>query len=140
MSSTIEADVYLPHPVETVWQALVDPAKLARWLMRNDFLPATGREFTFRTLPVPAQRFDGVVHCVVLALVPDSTLRMSWADGAATTVLTWRLMDEGRGTRLFITHTGFDDTDPAQRAAMNRWARGWRGQFARRLRECTDAA
>ena len=35
--ASVEVDEVLPHPPERVWQALTDPALLARWLMPNDF-------------------------------------------------------------------------------------------------------
>jgi len=87
-----------------VWQALTDPALLARWLMPNDFKPVTGHTFTFRTEPVPQHGFDGIVHCEVLDLEPPRLLRFSWRAGKLGTVVSWSLVPEGTGTRLLITH------------------------------------
>jgi len=47
--------------------------------------------------------------------------------------VTWRLAAQGSGTRLFISHEGFDDGDPAQLATMRILGGGWRGHLARRL-------
>ncbi len=52
--AAIEVDQFLARPPDQVWQALTDPDLLARWLMPNDFRPAVGHRFTFRTEPVPA--------------------------------------------------------------------------------------
>jgi len=42
--------------------------------------------------------------------------------------LTWRLVSEGAGTRLFLDHTGFDLDDPRGSAAFRRMGPGWRDQ------------
>ncbi|MET0135121.1 MAG: SRPBCC domain-containing protein [Kibdelosporangium sp.] len=132
MTVDIHTDAFLPHPPERVWRALTDPALLAAWLMPNDFLPRVGHRFTFRTAPAPG--FDGVVRCEVLDLRPLELLRISWAGGPGVdTTVTWRLVAEGRGTRLFLRHEGFDETDPRQQAVWRLLDGGWRSHLARRL-------
>jgi uncharacterized protein YndB with AHSA1/START domain len=42
--------------------------------------------------------------------------------------LTWRLVAEGAGTRLFLDHSGFDLDDPQDRRAFERMGPGWRDQ------------
>jgi uncharacterized protein YndB with AHSA1/START domain len=135
----IEVDAYLPHPPARVWQALTDPRLLARWLMPNDFQPVVGHRFTFRRDPIPAVRFGGIAHCQVLAIEPERLLRISWADpgpdnGLDSTV-TWRLVAEGRGTRLFIEHDGFDPDNPYQQIARQIMGGGWPGTI-RDLADC----
>ena len=48
--------------------------------------------------------------------------------------MSWRLAPEGAGTRLLITHDGFDDGDPEQRMTMGILGGGWRGHLVKRLR------
>ena len=131
--ASVEVDEFLPHPPERVWQALTDPALLARWLMPNDFKPVIGHVFTFRTEPVPQHGFDGVVHCTVLTLEPPRLMTFSWRSGVLDTVVRWSLVPEGAGTRLLIMHDGFDDTDPGQRMVMGILGGGWRGHLVRQL-------
>jgi Activator of Hsp90 ATPase homolog 1-like protein len=50
--AAIEVDQFLAQPPDQVWRALTDPDLLGRWLMPNDFRPAAGHQFTFRTEPV----------------------------------------------------------------------------------------
>jgi uncharacterized protein YndB with AHSA1/START domain len=133
MSTAIRADAFLPHPPEKVWRALTDPGLLASWLMPNDFEPRPGHQFTFRTDPVPAHGFDGIVRCEVLELVAPERLRISWAGGGIDTTVTWRLVPEGAGTRLFLDHEGFDENDPAQQATLRALGSGWVGHLPRRL-------
>jgi uncharacterized protein YndB with AHSA1/START domain len=138
--AAIEVDQFLAQPPEQVWHALTDPDLLARWLMPNDFRPAVGHQFTFRAEPVPQYGFDGIVHCQVLDLDPPRLLRFSWRGGQLDTVVSWRLMPEGAGTRLMITHDGFDDGDTGQRMTMGILGGGWRGHLVKRLGELLGEA
>jgi uncharacterized protein YndB with AHSA1/START domain len=132
--AAIETDTFLPHPPAAVWRALTDPDLLGRWLMPNDFEARIGHRFTFRTEPVPGAGFDGNVHCEVLDLQPEAVLTISWRSGPGLdTTVTWRLVPEGRGTRLFLTHDGFDESDPGQRMVMGILGGGWIGPLRERL-------
>ncbi len=132
--AAIETDSFLPHPPAAVWRALTDPALLAQWLMPNDFEARIGHHFTFRAVPAPGADFDGIVHCEVLDLRPEELLQISWCGGPGlNTTVTWRLAREGRGTRLFLTHDGFDEADPGQRRVMDILGGGWTGHLRARL-------
>ncbi|MFG2056081.1 SRPBCC domain-containing protein [Micromonospora sp. NPDC048930] len=130
---TIAVDQFLAHPPTKVWQALTDSDLLARWLMPNDFRPVPGHRFTFRTTPRPDQGFDGLVHCELLELDEPHRLRWSWRGGRLDTVVTWTLVPEGRGTRLFLEHAGFDPDDPVQRRTFTLLDGGWRSHVWPRL-------
>ena len=123
---TIRVDQFLAHPPARVWHALTDPDLLAAWLMPNDFRPVLGHQFTFRTHPRPDAGVDGIVHCQVLDLDPERLLRISWRGGRLDTTVTWTLIPEGRGTRLFLEHDGFDPDDPIQDSARRILGSGWR--------------
>jgi uncharacterized protein YndB with AHSA1/START domain len=138
--SSIETDTFLAAPPSRVWEALTDPAQLAAWLMPNDFEPRVGHRFTFRTDPVPAYGFDGVIRCEVLDLRPAELLRISWVSSGLDTTVTWRLAAEGTGTRLFLSHDGFDDADPRQQATLRTLGNGWRGHLPRRLQDLLATA
>jgi uncharacterized protein YndB with AHSA1/START domain len=97
-------DVHFAHPIDRVWNALVDPDALAQWLMPNDFEPSVGRRFHFDAGP-PRGRIDAEV----IALEPPHRLVWRWMlDGAATTVTITLRADaegEGAGTALHLEHT-----------------------------------
>ena len=137
---TIHVDQFLAHPPARVWRALTDPVVLARWLMPNDFEPVVGHRFTFRTEPRPEAGFDGVTHCQVLEIEPERLLRISWRGGPLDTTVTWRLVAEGRGTRLLLEHDGFDPDDPAQQLARRIMGGGWRSNVLARLEATLGAA
>jgi uncharacterized protein YndB with AHSA1/START domain len=131
--SSIETDLFLPHSPERVWNALTDPSLLAQWLMPNDFEPVVGHRFTFTTQPVPAPKFEGIIHCEVLTLDPPRTMSISWKGGNLDTTVTWRLAPEGIGTRLLLSHDGFDDSDASQLLTKKILGGGWNGHLAARL-------
>jgi uncharacterized protein YndB with AHSA1/START domain len=130
---TIRVDQFLAHPPARVWRALTDPDLLARWLMPNDFRPVVGHRFSFQTQPRPEVGFDGIAHCQVLEIEPERLLRISWGGAHLDTTVTWRLESEGRGTRLFLEHDGFDPDDPAQRLTRRIMGSGWSSHLMRRL-------
>lgn len=131
---TVRVDEFLPHSPARVWKALTDPALLAKWLMPNDFRPEVGHRFTFWTDPRPGAGFDGVISCEVLASEPERLLRYSWRGGPLDTTVTWTLVAEGRGTRLFLEHDGFDPGDPAQQLTRRILDGGWRSNVMSALR------
>ncbi|CND59138.1 Hypothetical protein ERS075342_00479 [Mycobacterium tuberculosis] len=138
--AAINVDEFLPHPPAKVWRALTDPDLLARWLMPNDFKPVAGHRFTFATDPIPSVGFDGTIECRVLDIDAERLLRISWNGGGLDTTVTWRLVPEGRGTRLFVEHAGFDLDDPVNAYAFRGMGSGWRTRVFRSLhRILTDA-
>ena len=68
----------------------------------------------------------------MLAFEPERMLRLAWRDAdpgspsAADWTITWTLEPEGRGTRLFLTHEGFDPGNEMQRRARSIMDGGWR--------------
>ncbi len=73
----------------------------------------------------------------MLELTPPKRLRISWTDAdntdAMATEVAWTLQPEGKGTRLFLEHSGFDPDDPAQQFARRFMNGGWRSHVLRRL-------
>jgi len=113
------------HPPSAVWRALTDPALLARWWAPGDVRPVVGHHFTLDMGPWGQQ------PCEVLAAEPERLLRYRFAAGTLDTTITWRLAPEGAGTRLTLTHEGFDLDSPLGRAAFEGMKPGWPGLLAR---------
>ena len=137
--TAIELDEFLPHPPAMVWRALTEPALIAAWLMENDFEPVIGHRYTMRGTPVPAVGFSGLVASEVLEIDPERLLRISWRDAEAgndlNSTVTWTLVPEGAGTRLFLIHEGFDPEEPSHVIAHRIMGGGWRGQILKKLTE-----
>ncbi|MEV0943933.1 SRPBCC family protein [Micromonospora wenchangensis] len=132
-TTTIHVDQFLAHPPAKVWRVLTEPDLIARWLMPNDFAPVVGHRFTMRTQPRPGQGFDGWVHGEVREVDPPRRLRWAWRGGGLDTEVSWTLVPEGRGTRLFLEHSGFDPGDPLQQRTARLLDGGWRSHVWARL-------
>jgi uncharacterized protein YndB with AHSA1/START domain len=115
----IEVDHWFPHPPAAVWKALTDPALHARWWAAGDVRPVLGH------------RFDldmgqwGKQPCEVVQVEPDRLLKYKFGIGTLNTFITWRLAADGAGTRLKLTHEGFDMDSPMGRMAFEGMGAGW---------------
>ena len=139
--ATLQVDEFLPHPPAKVWRVLTEPTLMDAWLMPNEnFAPIVGTRFVFRSEPVPLTTFSGLIECEVLEVEHERRLRISWAsEGTALdSVVTWELIPEGHGTRMILTHAGFDLDDPDQARAFEIMNGGWRSHVLRRMVAALD--
>jgi uncharacterized protein YndB with AHSA1/START domain len=118
----VHVTIDLEAPVHRVWEYLTDRDKLARWLMTSDLTPGVGARFTFSA--PPSGGWDGRLHCEVTEAIENERLAFTWNanDIGAETLVTIRLESIKAGTRLTLTHTGFDGALPG---ARGRHAAGW---------------
>ncbi|MFK4145564.1 SRPBCC domain-containing protein [Streptomyces sp. NPDC004065] len=142
--TTIRVDRFYPHPPAKVWRALTEPALLAQWQMEgaDGFRLEVGHRYRMTSVPRPNTNFSGAVDVEVLAYEAGRTLSVRWADadpaGTVHWTLTWTLEQEGRGTRLFLVHEGFDPDDPAQMMARRIMDGGWRSHVLRALGQALE--
>jgi uncharacterized protein YndB with AHSA1/START domain len=115
----IELDRWYPHPPVAVWKALTDPALHARWWAAGDVRPVVGHRFELD------MGKWGKQPCRVLAVEPERLLRYLFAAGTLDTTVTWRLVAEKTGTRLFLIHTGFNLESPMGKSALDGMKSGW---------------
>ena len=138
-ATTVRVDQFFPHPPERVWRAITTPDLVARWMETTDFAAEVGHRFTVAGHRVEATGFSGTVAATVLAVEPPRLLRVSWGDAAVadgpTTTVTWVVEAEGRGTRLFLEHAGFDPDDPTAQLSRRIMGGGWRTLVMRRISE-----
>lgn len=117
--TTITCDKFLPHPLSAVWRALTDPGLHARWWAAGDIKPVVGHRFTLDMGSFGSQ------SCEVTEVDEQRLLAYRFAEGSLDTTITWTLHPEGSGTRLFLTHTGFDLDSPMGRQAYHGMGTGW---------------
>lgn len=106
-----------PYPAEKIWRALTQPHLIEEWLMKADFKPVVGHEFSFRA--------DwGAVNCEILEVEPNRTLVYTWGDHNLQSVVTWTLTPISGGTHLRMEQTGFRPDQPRYyQGAKGGWPR-----------------
>jgi uncharacterized protein YndB with AHSA1/START domain len=115
----------IAHPPEKLWRALTQPHLISEWLMKTDFAPVVGHDFTLRG--------DwGSVDCRVLTVDPGRTLTYTWDhahDDPAfdlRSVVSFTLTPTATGTHLRMEQTGFR---PEQKQAFGGARHGWQEHF-----------
>lgn len=125
--AVVQVGRFFPYPPSAVWWALTDPDAVARWLAPSTgFVGAVvGSQFLFSV----SDSTSAEIACEVVAATPVENMTWSWMDMRASRparwFVTWDVQAHGRGTRLMLTHTGFDMDDRMQKMARNAFARGW---------------
>jgi uncharacterized protein YndB with AHSA1/START domain len=117
--AVIRIDHVYRHQPAAVWKALTDPALHARWWAAGDVRPVVGHRFELD------MGSYGQQPCEVVAVEPERLLRYKFATGRLDTTITWQLAPEGEGTRLTLTHEGFDLDSPMSKAAFEGMKPGW---------------
>jgi uncharacterized protein YndB with AHSA1/START domain len=69
----------------------------------------------------------GSQQCEVTKVDDQRLLAYRFAEGSLDTTVTWTLHPEGKGTRLVLTHAGFDLDSPMGRQAYEGMGHGWPG-------------
>lgn len=88
--------------------------------MDNDFRPAVGQGFNFRSTPMP--NWNGIIDCEVLAIEPNKKLSYSWNSMGLESVVSWTLVATSGGTLVRMEQSGFR---PDQQAAYQGATYGW---------------
>jgi uncharacterized protein YndB with AHSA1/START domain len=108
------------HAPEKIWRALTQPHLMEEWLMKSDFQPVVGQQFTLSRQPKPD--INVVIDCKVLEVEPHRTLSYSWAAYGLDSVVTFTLEPTPAGTTIRIEQTGFrPEHDAAYKGAAASW-------------------
>ncbi|MFV8315385.1 SRPBCC family protein [Mycobacterium sp. 23] len=127
----IEVDQFVAAAPEKVWRLLTEPQLLRLWWAEGDVAPIVGHEFS---LDMPGY---GRQPCKVLEVDPPHRFVYSFT---ASWTLAWRLEAEGIGTRVFLSHSGFDLSDKRMADAFGRMGPGWREVVLPRMAEAIAVA
>jgi uncharacterized protein YndB with AHSA1/START domain len=129
VARSIVVERVMPHSREKIWRALTEAHLIEQWLMKNDFEPRPGAQFTFRASPMGD--WNGIVRCEVRAFDPPRRLVYSWKGGslsnpnygsALDSVVEWSLEPAPGGTRVRMEHSGFG---PRNEMAFDAMSSGW---------------
>lgn len=127
----IEVDQFVAAAPEKVWRLLTEPQLLRLWWADGDVAPIVGHEFS---LDMPGY---GRQPCKVLEVDPPHRFVYSFTE---SWTLSWRLEAEGAGTRVFLSHKGFDLGDKRMADAFGRMGPGWREVVLPRMAEAIAVA
>jgi uncharacterized protein YndB with AHSA1/START domain len=111
---------HYPRPVETVWSALTDPARLADWMGASELEPRLGGRISMMgNGPHP-------MTGRITVWDPPKVLEFTWSNThAPDSVVRYELTPADGGTRLLFTHRGM----PYENSAL--MLPGWHDLFAR---------
>jgi uncharacterized protein YndB with AHSA1/START domain len=115
----IALDHYYSHAPSVVWKALTDPELHAGWWASGDVKAVVGHRFELD------MGQWGKQACEVLEVEPERRLKYRFATGSLDTTITWELVPERSGTRLKLTHEGFNLDSPLGRRALEGMRPGW---------------
>lgn len=123
---TVTVEREIPFPPEKIWRALTQPHLMEEWLMKTDFKPAIGHQFTLTG--------DwGALDCKVLEIDEHSTLAYTWDYNhedpayALKSTVTFTLVPTPTGTLLRMEQVGFR---PDQKQAYHGARHGWTEHLA----------
>jgi uncharacterized protein YndB with AHSA1/START domain len=117
--AVIRVNHFYAHEPPKVWNALTDPTLHARWWAPGDVRAVVGHRFELD------MGQWGKQACEVLEVEHERLLKYRFATGTLDTIITWRLTPEGGGTRLELTHEGFNLDSPMGRQALEGMKPGW---------------
>jgi uncharacterized protein YndB with AHSA1/START domain len=106
-------DQYYDTEPADLWQAVTDPARLARWFAPIEGELVVGQEF--------AIRFDDgdIPGCVLVSCHEPDSFSFEWPMSSGPTLVTARIRADDAGSRLLLTH---ERLDPAAAAG---YSAGW---------------
>lgn len=115
LSVVVEREIAFPP--EKIWRALTQPHLIEEWLMKNDFKPGVGDQFTL-------SGDWGSVDCRVLDVEPGKSLSYTWEAFGLDSIVTWTLTPTSTGTHLRMEQSGFrPDQSQFHQGAQASWPR-----------------
>ena len=123
-------------PPEKVWSAITSKEEMKKWYFDlKEFRPEVGFEFHF-------WGEDGDLkflhHCKITEVIPGKKLSHTWSypEYKGSSLLTFELFPEGKGTKLRLTHAGLESF-PQDHASFKKenFVAGWTEIIGKNLKE-----
>lgn len=127
-------------PVDQVWDAITDKAKMKEWYFDiPDFELGLHKEFNFYE-PGDACKFHH--HGEILELIPNEKLKHTWSYpefSKEKTIVRWELEPDGDGTIVTLTHKGIENFDHlGADFSHNNFEAGWNELVTKSLKEFVE--
>jgi uncharacterized protein YndB with AHSA1/START domain len=109
-SFAVERSIWIAAPREQVWTAITDPIKVEKWFSPGTPFKLTALEVGGRMyIPDPATGAENYVQMIQVVDPPERFVTRSRPPAPGTSEETaWLLQDDNGGTRLTITHSGYE--------------------------------
>ena len=124
----IERSIWIDAPRERVWTAITDPAHIASWFSPGTQWRGTGLKVG-GTISVYNPETDTDMYVQVIDVVdpPHKLATRSVPEAQETPhITTWTLTEENGGTRLTLTHSGYElESEEARWQSMEQNAFGF---------------
>jgi len=125
-------------PVAQIWNALTDVEQMRQWYFDlKEFKPEVGFEFEFTV------DHEGVTYhhlCRITDVVPEKRIAYTWRykGEPGDSLVTFELFDEGKNTRLKLTHTGIDTFPKTPAYARKNFETGWTAIIGSELKQFVE--
>ncbi len=113
-SPQVRASIFIAAPRAAVFQALIDPEILAKWMWATcaEVEPKPGGRYSYGWTYKIGDRDVAGGPTRILAYIENEELVTDWPDwrgdpSVPMQRVAWRLADEGAGTRVTVVHDGF---------------------------------
>jgi len=139
-SPAIRVSIHIDAPRERVFRALLDPEMLNQWIASAAEVDArTGGSYSYGWKYKVSGREVVGGPTRILELVENEKLVTDWPDwrgdaDVPVQTITWQLEDDGEGTRVTLTHSGF-----TRAADWSDYPFGW-GHFLGALKDAAEKA
>jgi uncharacterized protein YndB with AHSA1/START domain len=128
-------------PISKVWRAITNNDDMKQWYFQlAAFKPEVGFEFQF-------EGGDGnktFMHlCKVTEVIPGKKITYSWRyqGQPGISFVSFELFEEGKKTRLRLTHTGLDSfPQDAPEFARKNFVAGWTDIIGKNLKQFVEVA
>jgi uncharacterized protein YndB with AHSA1/START domain len=125
-------------PVARVWKALTDVNEMRQWYFDlKEFKPEVGFEFEF------VVEHEGTTYhhlCRVTEVIPQKKIAYTWRYKAepGDSLVTFELFDEGKKTRVKLTHTGIETFPKTPAYARKNFEAGWTASIGSELKQFVE--
>jgi uncharacterized protein YndB with AHSA1/START domain len=125
-------------PITRVWKALTDVNEMRQWYFDlKEFKPEVGFEFEF------VVEHEGTTYhhlCRVTEVIPQQKIAYTWRYKAepGDSLVTFELFDEGKKTRVKLTHTGIETFPKTPAYARKNFEAGWTAIIGSELKQFVE--
>ena len=127
-------------PITRVWKALTDVGEMRQWYFDlKEFKPEVGFEFEF------VVEHEGTTYhhlCRVTEVILQQKIAYTWRykGEPGDSLVTFELFDEGKKTRVKLTHTGIETFPKTPAYARKNFEAGWTAIIGSELKQFVERA